>query len=269
MSQADVLPDTHEALHAAIDNVLDYMEGFFEEEETPKKHFTMSQEFSNPESECIIIKPSVGAHQVNLQIKYKEKEEEEDPKLESCVGLMQSPFWETDAKPQEVKIVAFGDLIDYMVLHLCPALCVPRALYYLLHVLNEAISPDMVDQYIAISENNGNFVVCNKTQSMEVVLKLNPQFVLCVQDVAVPLVLTRPHPPLRQGCDYLEHAFARDLQIKSYEQHPAVLAILRRILLDIGLNQMHLQIQQALQEEDDASDASDAETVDSRNIKKN
>lgn len=160
----------------------------------------------------------------------------------ACDGFMLSPL--THASQGEwAPLFSFADLLDFLIVHLCPAMCVPRAIYYIIHTMRLCLPPDMVDAQVSIDEIDGEFTIQNPRD------KKSHSFRLKVVDGQPTLhsgkaqrALRVPGiAPLEPGTDFVQHAFYKQPDIR-YVQHPDVGKGVNKLLKKIGLAGMDASI---------------------------
>jgi hypothetical protein len=165
-------------------------------------------------------------------------------KVTACDGLMRSPL-EPNDHPVYVKLQTFSDLLDYMILHLCPSMCIPRAIYHVVHALQLSLPAVLVEEQIVIDEIAGEFTLENQKCgiSCKFRMRLNEQGQPALhydpnQELPVPSFCGEP----LEGFDFVQHAFMRVPDTK-YMQHPHVAQALSQLLHRVGLSNMDAALQ--------------------------
>ena len=178
--------------------------------------------------------------------------------IELCVGVMHSPLLLPDTPAldklsllaaDDPPLLTFSELMDYMIVHLCPAMCAPRALYYIINSMKLCLPPKSVDAQLTIREKHGEFVLRNTQTRQKCGMRLSiiddasGEPTLYYYEKSKKLVAEKrkklPTPsasaglPLK-GFDFVQHAFRRDAAVE-YIQHPHVTEALTAALTTIGL----------------------------------
>ena len=161
---------------------------------------------------------------------------------DTCDGFMQSPLKQA-SQAEWVPLLSFADLLDFLIVHLCPAVCVPRAICYIIHTMRLCLPPDIVDAQIAIDEIDGEFTVRNPRD------KKTHSFRLKVVDGQPTLHYGKKQKQLKvpgiaithDNTDFVQHAFYKQPGIR-YVQHPDVGRGLNKLLKKIGLAGMDASI---------------------------
>ena len=152
----------------------------------------------------------------------------------ACDGFMLSPL--THASQGEwAPLFSFADLLDFLIVHLCPAMCVPRAIYYIIHTMRMCMLPSAVDAQIAIEEKAGVFTLHNPRE------KKACEFSLKVVDGEPVLFYGKgktmrapQRAQLAPDTDFVQHAFYKQPNVR-YVQHPDVDKGLKKLLKKVGL----------------------------------
>ena len=199
--------------------------------------------------------PSPQRNYVDIRVKY----DTDTHIVIKCTGTMHSPLHAPRA-PQTVQLCSFGDILDFMIVHLCTSLCVPRAMYYIVHCMKLCVDSELVDKQIVIHESSedGEFMLENPLLGKKCCLKMEllhggvPTLHCCpTVPKGKPIKLEVPRNTLMtlvgSKVDYIQHAFCRSENIQ-YIQHPDVANALFIMLQTIGLGKMDSELREQAQQ---------------------
>ena len=229
---------TVEELECAVDNIAAYLERIIKGEwqctvESEKPTATeIVWYLATPQKKCS-IHAEIGppAYDDNEMIVMR------------CTGLMRSPLESAPVAEEFVQLRSFGELLDYVIVHLCPVMCVPRALYYTVNTMKMCISPpELVDDHITIAEDDGEFTLENPKGKRACRIGLiagadgdvELHYFTGAQDEAKIIKGPTANIAARKNFDFVQHAFRRDLAVQ-YIQHPSVAAAITALFEATGL----------------------------------
>jgi len=154
-----------------------------------------------------------------------------------CEGLMNSPLKHKDGAEEWAPLQNFADLLDFLIVHLCPAMCVPRAIYYIIHTMRLCLPPDIVDAQITIDEIDGEFTIRNPRDEKKHSFRLKVVDGQPTLHYGKAKMLKVPGiAPLQPDTDFVQHAFSpKAAQGIRYVQHPDVARGLNKLLKKVGL----------------------------------
>lgn len=175
-----------------------------------------------------------------VHLTYNELEDKETANITKCKAWMQSPL-HSKLNEKWIAIKSIGDLIDYMILHLCPNLFLIRSLEY----ARQAFDTNPNDSYVVkcvqhkeenITKNTPNiyFEIYNSlTENKKITLEmkfLNQNtkdivFFMNVDDKQIQLDSFLKYDmemwsEMSEDKDFLEHGFAHFKDIKKHCPHP-------------------------------------------------
>jgi hypothetical protein len=182
----------------------------------------------------------------SIQITQNDKQE-----AVNMMGIMQSSLCTPSAATHPVALLTLADLLDFMIVHLCPIVCIPRAIYYIAFTLKIIQPAESVDSQILIDEQDGEFIIKNLKANMACRFRIvNNEIVYNTpsKEKRIPEPFyDEENGVIEQGYDYVQHAFCRQADIK-YLQHPHIGKAVHRLLKQIGLAGMETQLrEQAIQ----------------------
>ena len=162
-----------------------------------------------------------------------------------CEGLMNSPLKHKDGAEEWAPLQNFADLLDFLIVHLCPAMCVPRAIYYIIHTMRLCLPPDIVDAQITIDEIDGEFTIRNPSDEKKHSFRLKVVDGQPTLHYGKAKMLKVPGiAPLEPDTDFVQHAFYKQPAATQwptegggirYVQHPDVARGLNKLLKKVGL----------------------------------
>ena len=243
---------TVDEMQCTVDNIILYLKRIVDNNDSigEQKWECDSTTQTDTEGEIVLRAQAGPNHATVIHVTY----DTDTLLVTSCVGLMQSPLLLPEPSARHVPLQAFGELLDFMIVHLCPAMCVPRALYYVVHCMKMCLPPELVDAQISIDETDGEFLLQNTKARRRCTLKLQldahgtPALYMITTTRKKATMITRkvdtafePMPPQPEGIDFVQHAFcgAKNTQ---YVQHPLVAQALRVVLNEIGLARMDAEM---------------------------
>jgi hypothetical protein len=166
----------------------------------------------------------------------------ENKTVEKMTGFMQSPLLEPNANP--VHLHSFADLLDFLMVHLCPIVCIPRALFYVVHALQLLFPAEVVERHMDISdEGDGEFVLTNAQAGKECHIKIRSSTTDGKQQMELSYSTKKHSKTIKEpqycgmpdeGYDFVQHAFDRRKDI-TYMQHPDIADALTKLLRQIEL----------------------------------
>ena len=167
----------------------------------------------------------------------------EDKKTASVVGKMKSPL--STAPEKNVELKTFADALDFMILHLCPIVCVPRAIYYIIFTLRLVLPIEWVNDQIMIDEADGEFTLSNNKAQKICTFRVvgNDIHYQSVRKNKIRnKVVCEPVPDemTAEGFDFVQHAFLRNPKVH-YTQHPGIARGLHMLLKEIQLEEGQLK----------------------------
>jgi hypothetical protein len=258
-------------LRALIEDTLAYFERMVHApEDEPWRCTIIANEPKQGENDTASLKLRVSAPQSNgarLLITYKAS----SPfKVTTCTGKVDSLLTNTSSTntsstntsstKASCQLEAYGNLLDYLIVQLCQALCVPRAPHYMVCCMKLHVNEALVDKHMQLLESKemGTFALVNGKQAQRCAFRVRfipaknrePCLYYSDKDGKEKKLLPKLKaladlsvPTMPEGIDYIQHAFRRS-QDTNYVQHPAVAKALHLLLQHAGLAEMDEEVRQ-------------------------
>jgi hypothetical protein len=174
-----------------------------------------------------------------------------DENTDNVEGDMRSLLSPPSADGALVPLLSFADLLDFIIVHLCPIVCIPRALFYMAFSMKLALPAASVDSQFAIDEQDGEFVLQNLRAAKECRFRIVDADAIHYESARKQKAVVLPAPVFDGmepvvGYDFVQHAFARKAVF--YTQHPLVAKALRKLLKEIDYVEMDPQLRVRAQE---------------------